>query len=182
MSQVEQQDCPDGGRCHHGCVPRECFRVRACGPLSGVYPGNRWPGEIVAENQEQHIERPTRAADLRVGDVIKSFVDFIPHMTVTHAPRPGQYGMVDWMDTFGPHHQRADFEVTVLVLAPPEPGWGEHYAGTTPDYRTPQGPVWMFRRGQRVRFYAADGTQVGPEQPNVAPAVAYAFSQGWASI
>lgn len=35
------------------------------------------------------------------------------------------------------------------------------------------------RKGQRCRFYTPDGRQVGPEQANLAPAVAYALSQGW---
>ncbi|KKM92024.1 hypothetical protein LCGC14_1222580 [marine sediment metagenome] len=37
----------------------------------------------------------------------------------------------------------------------------------------------MFRKGQRVRFYDGQGRQIGPEQRNVAPAVAYALSKGW---
>jgi hypothetical protein len=40
----------------------------------------------------------------------------------------------------------------------------------------------MYRKGQRVRFYDERGRQVGPEQSNVAPAVAYAQSQGWRSL
>lgn len=61
----------------------------------------------------------------------------------------------------------------------PEPGWGAPY-NTAPAYATPDGYVWMFRRGQRVRFYDEGAQQVGPEQANVAPAVAYAQNQGWA--
>lgn len=34
--------CPDGGTCHHACAAT-CFRVETCGPLSGVFPGDRWP-------------------------------------------------------------------------------------------------------------------------------------------
>ena len=34
--------CPDGGRCHHRCQNR-CWRVDNCGPLSGVFPEDRWP-------------------------------------------------------------------------------------------------------------------------------------------
>ena len=60
----------------------------------------------------------------------------------------------------------------------PDVGWGSVFGGDEPSYQTPDGPVWMFRRGQRVRFYDQDGGQVGPEQANVAPAVAYAQSQG----
>lgn len=47
-------------------------------------------------------------------------------------------------------------------------------------YRTDAGEVvTMYRRGQHVRFYTADGRQVGPEQSNVAPAVAYTMAHGW---
>ena len=56
--------------------------------------------------------------------------------------------------------------------------WGAPYI-TEPAYLTPDGLVWMRRKGQRVRFYNAYGAQVGPEQDNVAPAVAYAHTQGW---
>lgn len=37
--------CPDGGTCHHGCG-KVCFRVRFCGPLSGVSPGDVWPEAV----------------------------------------------------------------------------------------------------------------------------------------
>jgi hypothetical protein len=37
--------CPDGATCHHRCLDA-CFRVDSCGPLSGVYPEDRWP-EII---------------------------------------------------------------------------------------------------------------------------------------
>lgn len=49
-----------------------------------------------------------------------------------------------------------------------------------PAYITPHGAVWIFRKRQTCRFYNEQGEQVGPEQSNVAPAVAYALSQpGW---
>ena len=54
--------------------------------------------------------------------------------------------------------------------------------GTFPAYHTPHGDVGMWRKGQKVRFYTADGTQMGPEQANVAPAVAFALHNGWRSI
>jgi len=38
---------------------------------------------------------------------------------------------------------------------------------------------WMFRKGQRVRFYDQLGTQIEVEQSNVAPAIAFATSRGW---
>jgi|SRR6185437_2933895 len=42
--EFDRGHCPDGGTCHHGCLDSEnCYRVEACGPLSGVYPGDRWP-------------------------------------------------------------------------------------------------------------------------------------------
>lgn len=43
----EPSRCPDGGRCHHSCVRTDqCFRVRTCSPLSGVFPNDEWPDEI----------------------------------------------------------------------------------------------------------------------------------------
>ena len=56
--------------------------------------------------------------------------------------------------------------------------WGEPY-NFDPAYQTPDGPVWMYRKGRKVRYFDADGRQVGPEQENVAPAVAYAHSLNW---
>jgi hypothetical protein len=46
--------CPDGGYCHgqtfaagsEPCPPGACFRVRNAGPLSGVFPGDRWPDVV----------------------------------------------------------------------------------------------------------------------------------------
>lgn len=46
--------CPDGGYCHGRtlaagsppCDPEACFRVAHAGPLSGVYPGDRWPDTL----------------------------------------------------------------------------------------------------------------------------------------
>lgn len=61
------------------------------------------------------------------------------------------------------------------------PGWGAPYGGVNPAYLTPDGPVWLFRKGQKTRFYDDLGRQVGPEQANVAPAVAYALHKGWQS-
>lgn len=64
-----------------------------------------------------------------------------------------------------------------------EPNWGEVYAGPGPAYMTHRGPVWMHRgKRNRVRFYDILGVQVGPEQANVAPAVAYAHAHRWESI
>jgi len=40
---MSQRTCPDQGTCHHECGADQCFRVQCCGPLSGVFPGNRWP-------------------------------------------------------------------------------------------------------------------------------------------
>lgn len=127
-------------------------------------------------------EREVRAADLKVGDLIKSYVDFIAPMRVISAPLPRQHGMVDWEIASGVHYTPADEVYTVLDLTVPEPGWGELWGALDPAYQTPEGPVWMFRKGQRVRFYTEASQQVGPEQPNVAPAVAYAYSQRWPSF
>ncbi len=42
--------CPDEGTCHHECGHGPCFRVLSCEPLSGVFPGDRWPSYVVDEN------------------------------------------------------------------------------------------------------------------------------------
>lgn len=41
--------CPDGGVCHHECAVAACFRVRYCGPLSGIFPENQWPEETTGQ-------------------------------------------------------------------------------------------------------------------------------------
>ena len=41
--------CPDGGTCHHDCND-QCWRVGACGPLSGVYPDDDWPADVMDEH------------------------------------------------------------------------------------------------------------------------------------
>lgn len=50
--------CPDGGYCHGSnlaagsppCAPGLCWRVQTSGPLSGVFPGDRWPPRVIAEH------------------------------------------------------------------------------------------------------------------------------------
>jgi len=41
---MERPGCPDGGRCHHGCVGGYCFRVDCCEPLSGYREGEPLAG------------------------------------------------------------------------------------------------------------------------------------------
>lgn len=49
-----------------------------------------------------------------------------------------------------------------------------------PSYTNGRGhEIWMYRKGQRVRFFDRHGKQVGPEQSNVAPATAWALSSGY---
>lgn len=75
--------------------------------------------------------------------------------------------------------------MTTFAEARIEPNWpgSRTYAGPGPAYMTHRGPVWMHRNGRnKVRFYDILGVQVGPEQSNVAPAVAYAHAHRWESI
>jgi hypothetical protein len=62
--------CPDGGYCHGSnlevgsgvCKPGRCFRVTTGGPLSNVFPGNKWPAKVVARNSESEASpRPEEA-------------------------------------------------------------------------------------------------------------------------
>lgn len=56
--------------------------------------------------------------------------------------------------------------------------FGKPYGG---EARTKSGVrVHMYRNGRnRVRWYTYSGRQIGPEQSNVAPAIAYAVAHGW---
>lgn len=48
--------CPDGGKCNsrRACpAGGPCTRVLSCGPLSGVYPGNRWPDAL----RQEHFDK-----------------------------------------------------------------------------------------------------------------------------
>lgn len=60
------------------------------------------------------------------------------------------------------------------------PSWGAPY-GDAPKYDSDGEPYWLHRKGQKCRWYDATGAQEGPEQANVAPALAYAHSLGWVS-
>lgn len=67
-------------------------------------------------------------------------------------------------------------------MALTDPGFGALYGQPNrPSYITDHGEsVWMWRRGQRVRFYTADARQIGPEHTNVFPAVVWAHATpGW---
>lgn len=49
-----------------------------------------------------------------------------------------------------------------------------------PSFVTREGiRVWMWRKTQKVRFFTAAGTQVGPEHRNVGPAICAAYAAGW---
>jgi len=60
-----------------------------------------------------------------------------------------------------------------------DPNFGKPYGGNLPYVTTDGDEVFMYRKGHAVRFFDGEGNQVGPEQSNVAPALAYAQSQGW---
>jgi hypothetical protein len=61
-----------------------------------------------------------------------------------------------------------------------DPKWGHTYGDDRPAFVTPEGvELWMQRKGQRVRFYDADGVQHGPEHANVYPATVAAFAAGY---
>ena len=66
------------------------------------------------------------------------------------------------------------------MAEPINPGFGQMY-GPGPHYVTPPNriAVWMWRKGQRVRYFDEKGIQVGPEHKNVVPAVIWAAANGW---
>jgi hypothetical protein len=61
------------------------------------------------------------------------------------------------------------------------PNFGEPlWDGEGPSYITDHGDeVWLYRQGQKVRFYDRSGNQVGPEHRNLYPASVWLFAQGW---
>lgn len=63
VAAAERTGCPDGGACHPYCRTGPCFRVQCSGPLSGVFPGNRWPEEIEREHQALDAASQARAAE-----------------------------------------------------------------------------------------------------------------------
>lgn len=58
--------------------------------------------------------------------------------------------------------------------------WGRPY-GDDPAVNSHGRKIYMFRKGQKVRWYDSYGDQVGPEQANVAPALAWSYSKGYES-
>lgn len=44
---ADDLQCPDGGRCHHGCSLDECWRVESAGPLSAAgFQDDEWPVRV----------------------------------------------------------------------------------------------------------------------------------------
>lgn len=52
--------CPDQAACFHQCAEfGYCYRVRNCMPMSGVFPGDRWPMTVPAPDA---VTTPSRVA------------------------------------------------------------------------------------------------------------------------
>ncbi len=68
--------CPDGGTCHHDCGAGPCFRVRTCGPLSGVFVGDRWPDELVKAHLDSAPELPNGITVELLADALLSRPSF----------------------------------------------------------------------------------------------------------
>lgn len=60
------------------------------------------------------------------------------------------------------------------------PGWKPYGAGLAYKKRG-RASIFLWRRGQRCRWFTEKGDQVGPEQANVAPAVVWAHGHGYSS-
>lgn len=63
---ARQERCPDGGYCHgttfaagsEPCEPTACYRVTAAGPLSGVFPDDRWPQDVLVQAYQERYGVP----------------------------------------------------------------------------------------------------------------------------
>lgn len=66
-TQAGGRTCPDGGACHHGCA-YGCFRVETCEPLSGVFPDDQWPAEVLVLSQQSVRARRLALSLLDLGE------------------------------------------------------------------------------------------------------------------
>ena len=71
----ERPTCPDGGACHHGCR-LDCFRVHGCGPLSGVFPDDKWPAHVLS-NPAPVFRGPHPTTDLDRAKALWMLLDHI---------------------------------------------------------------------------------------------------------
>lgn len=53
--------------------------------------------------------------------------------------------------------------------------------GRIPYHRGSEAPIFLWRSGQRCQWRTEAGADIGPEQSNVAPAVAWALANGYRS-
>jgi hypothetical protein len=77
---LEKKLCPDSGVCHHMCgtegYPDKCFRVRFAGPLSGVFPDNKWPKALREEHGAwQTFDSMVEVVEERIFDSIAEETD-----------------------------------------------------------------------------------------------------------
>lgn len=75
---AREERCPDGGYCHGSrldagsppCAEDACYRVLHAGPLSGVYPEDRWPDLTVA--RALRVQADSMAPRVLPGDRINT--------------------------------------------------------------------------------------------------------------
>lgn len=106
-----------------GAAVRAAVADSDAGGTGGVRGASRTLGDMTAPKITREV--PTKFKDLKVGDRIKSYVDFIPEGKITRAPQRGQSGYdldVQWGDG-KPERQfgDGDKEWTVLTDEPEAP-------------------------------------------------------------
>lgn len=89
---INKKICPDGGYCHHACGldghTKGCFRVMFAGPLSGVFPDNKWPKALREENGAwQTFDSMAEVVEERIFDHISAEVEtpVSEHVPCPHA-------------------------------------------------------------------------------------------------
>lgn len=91
--------CPDGGRCWHTCPLVEggpegkgapCWRVTHSGPLSGVFPDDRWPDDVKAE----HDRHPRPAVSEEIQYTGRNTADVRAFIAATTDPLLGRAWLV----------------------------------------------------------------------------------------
>lgn len=127
--------CPDGGACNHECI-QACYRVLTCGPLSGVYPGDQWPDEVVAiagagENRAEAERRKQGLDGISPGRwQLKS-----PVVTTVRLTETNWASIVGWLSAHGVH---SSWSLTRQVLT---------FGGPRGSYSAPPG-YWIVVYGK----------------------------------
>lgn len=107
---ARSERCPDGGYCHGSalaagsspCPPDGCYRVLHAGPLSGVFPGDRWPDLTVA--RALRVQADAQAPRVTPEDLINPQHVVIEQTLRQRYALPSYFPELDGPGRFRPTH------------------------------------------------------------------------------